>query len=88
MYPHLNYSLVLPAVFSLSGRGRGAYPQQKHTTWARRGQIFIAQSKANCLSWCAPVIPPLDQRRYEQHHVPWTWNFNQQQQKVLWVWST
>ena len=35
------------------------YSQQKHTTWAGRGRIIIAQSKANCLSCTAPVVPPL-----------------------------
>ncbi len=35
------------------------YSQQKHTTWAGRGQIIIAQSKANCLSCTVPVVPPL-----------------------------
>ncbi len=35
------------------------YSQQKHTTWAGRGRIIIAQSKANYLSCTAPVVPPL-----------------------------
>ncbi len=35
------------------------YSQQKHTMWAGRGRIIIAQSKANCLSCTAPVGPPL-----------------------------
>ncbi len=34
--------------------------QQKHTTWVGCGRIIIAQSKANCLSCTAPVVPPLD----------------------------
>ncbi len=32
-----------------------AYSQQKHMTWAVRGQIIIV----NCLSCTAPVVPPL-----------------------------
>ncbi len=35
------------------------YSQQKHTTWAGRGQIIIVQSKANYLSCTVPVQPPL-----------------------------
>ena len=30
----------------------------------RRGQIIIAQSKANCLSCTAPVVPPLRDSQY------------------------
>ncbi len=46
------------------------YSQQKRTTWAGRGQIIIAQSKANCLSCTAPVVPPLCgmQKSYKQHN--------------------
>ncbi len=32
------------------------YSQQKHTTWAGRGRIIIALSKANCLSCTSPVV--------------------------------
>ncbi len=35
------------------------YRQQKRTTWAVRGRIIIAQSKANYLSCTVPVVPPL-----------------------------
>ncbi len=32
------------------------YSQQKHTTWAGRGRIIIAQSKANCLSCSSDLL--------------------------------
>ncbi len=41
------------------------YSQQKHTTWA----VIIAQSKANCLSCTAPVVPPLRPEEVGQYHV-------------------
>ncbi len=41
------------------------YSQQKRTTWVGRGRIIIAQSKANCLSCTAPVVPPLTNTQAE-----------------------
>ena len=60
---HLTLSPSLTTVVYRRSDRRGVAQANSLSKKICRGQIIIAQSKANCLSCTAPVVPPLVYRR-------------------------